>query len=229
MADRDDGAQGLHDLRAKIAARLARLPLSRAGFEERSRRAVWVFLGKGPIGDDMAPVIEQLADDIACLIWRWRRRRPKGVKKPSEAERATRQKFRAFALAWQDLPEGSRPSLDWGVLSRGMRSAVAEARWRATRTTKGDVADMIVTAYYELTGETPSWHSSYDTPCKVLVWDIFVNRGHGRGEFRRRQAVGRFNTSAFGRWHHCAECGEKFRGPPNVAYCSPACKQRAAR
>jgi hypothetical protein len=92
-------------LSAAFDARLRQLPLKRPGFEERTRQADWVFLGLWPIGDDLAPVIEQRAGDIAFLILR--KHQPRPATKPSEAARDVALKFRAFAKAWRDLPEGA--------------------------------------------------------------------------------------------------------------------------
>jgi hypothetical protein len=156
---------------AAIEARLRQLPLQRAGFEARCNPGDWVFVDLWPIGDDLEPVITRRSVEIAFLILR--KHQPRQQAKPSEAKADLARKFRAFARAWRELPEGARPKLDWNVLSFGMRSALAEAHMRSKATTKGDVADLLAVTYYELTGKRPSAHSAYDTPYSVLVRDAF--------------------------------------------------------
>jgi len=179
-------------LTKSIEARLARLPLKRAGFEERARKIDWVFLGLWPIGDDLTPVVQQRAADIAFLVRRWQQ--PCVMTKPSEAAADVERKFRDFAEAWQNLPEGCRPTLNWRALALGRRSALKAARLWASTTTKHEVAHMVAVAYYELTGEEPSRHSSYDTPFSRLVRDIFELGGLGYYFSVAGKAARRFNN-----------------------------------
>ena len=177
MTDRADGVQErsawvYHDeLTAPIEARLAQLSLKREGFENRTSYLDWVFWGVWPIGDDLAPVIEQRAADIEFLIFRLRHHKPAAG--PRKAADDVTRKFQAFAEAWQNLPEGSRPILSWRTLTFSMRSAISLARLQARSPTRVAIADMIATAYVELTGKLPSHHSNQPTPFGRLVRDIF--------------------------------------------------------
>jgi hypothetical protein len=176
-ADHAGGTQGrpawvYHDeLTAPIEARLAQLPLKREGFEDRTSYLDWVFWGVWPIGDDLAPVIEQRAADIEFLIFRSRHHKP--AAKPRKAADDVARKFQAFAEVWQNLPEGSRPILSWRTFTFSMRSAISLARLQARSPTRVAIADMIATAYVELTGKLPSHHSNQPTPFGRLVRDIF--------------------------------------------------------
>jgi hypothetical protein len=133
-----------------------------------------------PIGDDLAPAVKLRAHIITLLIARFHQ--PPMATKPSEAERKIMQKFRAFARAYEALPEGARPTLNWRALRSGLKSALAEARMKTSATTKGDVADMIAIAHHELTGDSPHASGIHATPFSRLVEDIFelgaIDGGH---------------------------------------------------
>jgi hypothetical protein len=187
----------------RVAGALRELPLRRAGFEVRTKRTSldWAFLDALPRpGDhDLEPVIEQRAGEIAILIMRLRR--PLSALKPSAADADLLHRFRRFAEAWQALPAGARPRLDWGSVKVAehmatpvfvVRAFRAWARQDARRATKQEVGDLLAEVFFELTGNLVSGHSRQSTPFSRFAQVVFDLGDLGDAQHVAKHAADRF-------------------------------------
>jgi hypothetical protein len=189
-----------------IAGVLRQLPPCRADFELRTKRSLadWAILDAlprpGPSGD-LGAVVEQRAGELTNLIVRWRAQ-PSALKR-SEAEAALLRKFRTFAAAWEALPVGARPRLDWGrvkvvdaiatpvFVARAFRDW---AREDARRASKQEIGDLLADVFFELTGNPVSGHYQQSTPFTRFVQAVFTLGDLGDAKHVAKHAADRFVT-----------------------------------
>jgi hypothetical protein len=146
----------------RIEGALRKLPLRRAGFEDRTRDTDWAILDLWPIGDDLEPVISQRAEDIAFSMMKNREFGPRReVPRPH-----TRDVLAMIGRHYRALARQLGPEAHWRSLLFSLRCEVKRTRLRLHRVAKREIVEQLADVYFELTGQEPPGFSYNGRPTR---------------------------------------------------------------